>query len=319
MDNKQSLPDRAILIVNAASRAGAEQYEAARDALVKAGLTLIDAKAVRDPSKMSDEVKKAVARAPMVVVGGGDGTLSKSVDHFLGSDTVFAVLPMGTANSFARAMGLPLEIEEAVDIIANGQRRRIDLGAIDGDYFANSASIGLSPMIADSVPDELKKRLGRFAYLIWGLRCAIQFKPFRLHVDDGKTVRKLWSTEVRIANGGHFGGVELVEGAELDSGEIVIEAVDGKSLVRLAWSWLKAALRLRGLGDDDLVMFRGSEFKIRTWPRLHVAIDGEATRKTPVTVRIAKGAIEVAAPGPDPQPSRDSADDSRSASADRSA
>jgi diacylglycerol kinase family enzyme len=289
------LPKRAILIVNAASRAGAENFEAARDQLIAAGVELVDAKAVEDPETLEAEVKSAVSRAPMVIVGGGDGTLSSAIDHFLGTGTVFGLLPLGTANSFARALGVPLGLPEAIQVIGQGRRKRIDLGEIDGDYFANTASIGLSPMIAQSVPPRLKKYLGRFAYLVWGTRCAFQFQPFRLHIHEGEQIHRLWSTEVRIANGGHFGGVELVETAKLDSGEIVIEAVTGKSLMRLALSWFAAVIRLNW-GRLNTVEFRGREFRVRTWPRLWVSIDGEITRRTPVEVRVARGAVQVAAP-----------------------
>ena len=75
-------------------------------------------------------------------------------------DTVFAFLPLGTANSFARTLGIPLDLDGAIDVIANGVARRIDLGCIDGDYFANAAAMGLSPLIAETVPHKLKKYLG---------------------------------------------------------------------------------------------------------------------------------------------------------------
>ena len=293
----RALPSKAILIVNAASRSGAAAFADARDRLIAAGVELIEARAVEDPAALDAEVAAAIERAPMVIVGGGDGTLSETVDHFLGTDTVFAVLPLGTANSFARSLQVPLEIDGAVDVIARGERRRIDLGAVDGDYFVNTASIGLSPMIAESVPHKLKRYLGRFGYLLWAVRCAFEFQPFRLHLDEGERRHKFWSTEVRIANGGHFGGVELVEEAELDSGEIVIEVVAGKSLMRLAWSWLAAVLRL-SRRKTEAVEFRGREFRISTRPRQWVSIDGELSKKTPIVVRIARGAVEVASPKP---------------------
>ena len=89
---------------------------------------------MRDPAKLPDIVRAAVeGGAKMVIVGGGDGSLSCSVDFLVKHDCVFGVLPFGTANSFARSLGIPLTVEGAVDVIANGRRRRSERGLIDGD------------------------------------------------------------------------------------------------------------------------------------------------------------------------------------------
>ena len=132
---------------------------------------------------------------------------------------MFAILPLGTANSFARTLGIGDDLDDAVEVIANGRRRTIDLGRIDDDYFANAAAIGLSPLIADTVPHGLKRWLGMAGYLIWAMLVAFKYRPFRMRLtlDDGETVER-WATEVRIANGSHHGGVELVEHAAVDSG-----------------------------------------------------------------------------------------------------
>jgi diacylglycerol kinase family enzyme len=241
-----ALPKRAMLVINAMSRRGEAAFDEVRDKLAAAGIELMDAHAVKNPEVMEPIIKAAIAKAPMVIVGGGDGTLSSAVDHFVGTDTVFAVLPLGTANSFARTLGLPLDLDGAIKVIAYGRRKRIDLGVIDGDYFANVAALGMSPLIADTVPDVLKRYLGVIGYVIWASRVAFKFRPFRLKItlDDG-TVEKSWATEARIANGRFHGGVELVEQAELDSGEMVIQAVTGKSVLGLAWSWFATLFKLR--------------------------------------------------------------------------
>jgi YegS/Rv2252/BmrU family lipid kinase len=294
--NVKSLPRKAILIVNAMSRKGADAFEEARDKLEMAGVELIESVAVTEPDKMDGIVRDAIARAPMVILGGGDGSLSSNVDHFVGQDTVFAVLPLGTANSFARTLGLPLELDGAIDVIAHGKRKRIDLGIIDGDYFANAAALGLSPMIADTVPHALKRYLGMVGYLIWAVRVAFKFRPFRLRVtlDDG-SVEKSWATEARIANGRFHGGVELVEDQSLDSGEMVIQAVTGKSLFGLAWSWFATLFKLRNRAQTT-TEWRGKNMRLEARPAQKISIDGEIAAKTPVIVEIARGVIEVAAP-----------------------
>ncbi|MET0362236.1 MAG: diacylglycerol kinase family protein [Sphingobium sp.] len=288
------LPREAVLVVNAHSRKGEALFAEARDKLVAAGITLNAAYAVKDPTQMDVMVRRAVADgAPMVIVGGGDGSMSGTVDELVGRDCVFAVLPLGTANSFARTLGLPLDLDGAVEVIATGVRRRIDLGMIDRDYFVNAASIGLSPMIGETVPHKLKRYLGRGGYLLWAVKCSVGFRAFRLVVDDGAKEQRLWSTEVRILNGRFHGGVALSDDAEVDSGEIVIQAVVGRSHIRLALDWYAKFFRLRDR-DSHTVEFRGKSFRLATQPPLSISIDGEVLAKTPVTVKVAADAIEVA-------------------------
>lgn len=287
----------AALIVNVQSRRGQAMFDEAQAQLARLACPL-DAHAVTDPERLAATLAAALERKPdLVVLGGGDGTISGLVDGLAGSGAALGVLPLGTANSFARALGIPLDLEGAVDTIVTGERRRIDLGRIDGDYFANCASIGLAPLIAQSVPAWIKRWFGRAGYLAWAAIRFARFRPFTLIVGEGAAARRLRVVEVRIANGGFHGGTELVEEAALDSGEIVVQAVRGKARRRLLRNWGAAALGLRAHRDDE-VSFRGQSLRIATDPPLPVSIDGEVLARTPVTARIAPAAIDVVVPKP---------------------
>jgi YegS/Rv2252/BmrU family lipid kinase len=290
------VPREAVLIVNAHSRRGRDLFRDAAAKLEMSGVRLLAAHAVKDPRQLIPTMRKAVADgAPMIIVGGGDGSLSCTVDDVVERDTVFALLPLGTANSFARTLGIPLDLDGAIEVIATGRRRRIDLGMIDGDYFANAAAIGLSPMIGETVPHKLKRYLGRIGYFIWAAWCFARFSPFRLHVDDGTKIHRLWTTEVRIFNGRFHGGVELAESTDVDSGDIVVQAVTGRSLARLVWDWYAKFFKLRSR-DQTTVEFRGKSLRIDTKPHHRISIDGEILARTPVKVAVASKAIEVVVP-----------------------
>ena len=292
MQEPRELPKRAALVVNARSRKGRDLFFQAEDKLEERGIEIIAARAVRDPSKLPETVREMLALgAPMVIVGGGDGTLSGAVDDFVTNDAVFAFLPLGTANSFARTLGVPLDLDGAIDVIATGVRRRIDLGMIDGDYFANAAAIGMSPLIAETVPHNLKRYFGRIGYMGWAAYQFLRFRPFRVTVGN----ETLDAVEVRIANGSYHGGTELMETAEVDSGEIVVQVVTGNARHRLAWSWAASILKLRAR-KRTVREFHGTELRIVTEPPLPISIDGEILARTPVTVRVARAVIEVAAP-----------------------
>jgi YegS/Rv2252/BmrU family lipid kinase len=290
------LPRRAALIVNAKSRKGRHLFRDACRLLREAGVALGDADAVRDPKRFAASVKAAIdAGVPMVIVGGGDGSISSSVDHVVGTDTIFAVLPLGTANSFARTLGIPLDLPGAVAVIAEGRARTIDLGMIDGDYFANCATIGIAPQIAETVPHGLKAWLGRPGYLLWAAWQLVRFKSFALTIGEGADAETMQAVEVRIANGPYHGGVDLVDEARLDSGRIVVQVVTGATRRSLVWSWTLSVLGhpARAQTTRD---FSGEAIRIATVPPLPISIDGELLARTPVTARIARRAIRVAAP-----------------------
>jgi YegS/Rv2252/BmrU family lipid kinase len=292
----QTPPRSAILIVNALSRQGRKQYASVRAKLEEAGIELIDAIAIEKPGTLPDIVDQAVAkRPPMLIVGGGDGTLSCAVDELVGTDIVFAVLPLGTANSFARSLEIPLDLDGAIAVIGSGEVRRIDLGMIDDDYYCNCAAIGLSTKVGGHIPPLLKKTLGRLGYLIWAAWQSMRFKCFRLIVTHDGVREEVEALEVRIANGSYHGGVELIDEAHPESGEIVVQAVVGRSPAQLGWSWFTSYLKLRAR-KSTTVEYRGRQIRVETIPPLKVSIDGEVLAKTPFTARVAPGAVAVMAP-----------------------
>lgn len=293
-----TLPREAALVVNTQSRRGEDQFHEARRKLTEAGVALTAVHAVDDAETFLPTVRRAVASGvPMVIVGGGDGSLSTAIDAFIGHDCVFALLPLGTANSFARTLGIPLDLDGAVRTIAEGRRLRLDLGVINGDYFVNAAALGVSPLIGETVPHDLKRYAGRLGYLLWAIWCLLQFKPFRLSVEVESRRTTLWATEVRIFNGRFHGGVEHIEDEAIDNGEIVVQAVTGNSLLPLAWNWFSNFLRLPGR-NATTTEFRGSRLLLETRPRLKISIDGEVVARTPAIVESAHKAIEVAVPRP---------------------
>ncbi|MET0377335.1 MAG: YegS/Rv2252/BmrU family lipid kinase [Rhizorhabdus sp.] len=296
MNDPYSPARSAILIVNALSRQGRKQYDAACAGLRAAGIDLLDAIAIDEPGTLDDKVAEAMARKPsMLIIGGGDGSLSCAVDQLVGTDTIFAVLPLGTANSFARSLAIPLDLEGAIKVIAEGAPRRIDLGMIDDDYYCNCAAIGLSTKIGGKIPPVLKKTLGRLGYLIWAAYQSMKFKSFKLIVTHDGRREEVDALEVRIANGSYHGGVELIDEADPQSGEIVVQVVVGRSPAQLGWSWFTSYLRLRAR-KDTTIEYRGREIRVETVPPLKISIDGEVLAKTPFTAKVAAKAVRVMAP-----------------------
>jgi YegS/Rv2252/BmrU family lipid kinase len=283
------------MIVNTKSRKGQAQFAAACKAMDALPYP-VDARAVPDPDKLEDVVHDVLSHRPdLVILGGGDGTVSGLVDLLVGQDVILGVLPLGTANSFARTLGIPLDIPGAVEVLKSGAPKRIDLGMIDDDYFANAAALGLSPQIAKTIPHGLKKVLGKVGYLGWATWQFASFKPFTLIVGEGVSAERLRVVEVRISNGPFHGGTEMVDAAAVDSGEIVVQAVCGHVKRRLVKNWAASFFRLEARHEDTRD-FKGKSLRIATEPPMPISIDGEVLAITPITAKVAAGVIEVMAP-----------------------
>jgi YegS/Rv2252/BmrU family lipid kinase len=293
---------RAALIVNTHSRKGSDQFAEARSLFEAAGLQLTEAHGVRDPSRMRQTVEQVVAKgADLVIVGGGDGSISTTIGALIGSEAIFAPLPLGTANSFARGLGIGPGLEDAVATIVAGHAAWVDLAEIDGNMFANSAAMGMPPMIGDTIPPKVKRWFGRFGYLGWAVYSLIRFRPFRLTLEGPESSEECWATEVRMLNGQYTGGIKVSDEAQLDDGAVVIQIVAGKSKWSLARDWYLRMLGLRkreGMAREIKV----TEARIDARPRQKVAIDGEVLARTPFTLRIHRHAVRVIIPDPDAKP-----------------
>src|SRR5437764_2429024 len=110
---KEIKPSRhAVLVVNTRSRYGAHAYSEAKRLLTDAGIVLDAAYPVRNAERLHVIVREEIAKGrEFIILGGGDGTISSVVDHFAYTRVVFGVLPLGTANSFARTLGIPLDLK----------------------------------------------------------------------------------------------------------------------------------------------------------------------------------------------------------------
>jgi YegS/Rv2252/BmrU family lipid kinase len=287
---------RAVLIVNTRSRQAARAYAEAKRLLGEAGLMLEASYPVRNAERLHEIVREEIAKGgKFIIVGGGDGTISSVVDHFAHANIVFGVLPLGTANSFARTLGIPLDLPGAIDILANGKVADVDLGKINNDYFANGSSIGMPSIIGRATPHSLKKWLGRGAYALVGVAKFMRYKPFRCIVTIDGRENTFETLDVRIANGGYQGGVLVAPEAHLESGRIVVHVLEGRSRWTLAKEWARVAF---GVPFDAgrMTVLTAPSLTIDAAPMQHVAIDGEVITRTPIQVSVARNALLLMVP-----------------------
>jgi len=285
-----------VLVVNTRSRRGAHAYQAAVELLAAQGITLDAAYPVRDPGRLQEVVRESIeAGHRLIIVGGGDGTLSSLVDALAYRDVVLGVLPIGTANSFARELGLPLSLKGAVEVIARGKVADIDLARVNQDYFVNTASLGLAISVARATPHALKKYLGRLGYLLVGSIKLLCYHSFRCRVISDGCRFDGEALQVLFANGRYYGGVLMAGNANPENRVILVQIVRGRRRRDLVRSWI--AFRLRRSPDPATVTeFAVREATIETEPRQYVSIDGEIAAQTPIRLSVAPEALNVLVP-----------------------
>ena len=177
------------------------------------------------------EVKKALAQdADLIFIWGGDGMVQRCVDVVAGSDATIAIVPAGTANLLATNLGIPKDIEQAVEIGLSGRSRRIDVGRINGERFAVMAGAGFDARMIGDADGGLKDRFGRLAY-VWTGAKHMREKPFRAKIKvDGARWYDGEASCILLGNVGKlFGGVEAFEDAYPDDGvlELGVVSADG--------------------------------------------------------------------------------------------
>ena len=177
------------------------------------------------------EVRKALAHdADLIFIWGGDGMVQRCVDVLAGSDAAVAIVPAGTANLLATNLGIPKDIEQAVEIGLSGRSRRIDVGRINGERFAVMAGAGLDARMIGDADGGLKDRFGRLAY-VWTGAKHLREKPFRAKIKvDGARWYDGEASCILLGNVGKlFGGVEAFEDAHPDDGvlELGVVSADG--------------------------------------------------------------------------------------------
>jgi diacylglycerol kinase (ATP) len=241
----------------------------------------------------------------VVVACGGDGTVSEVANGLAGSSTALAVVPGGTANVWAKEVRIPRNPLAATRVIAEGERRRIDLGlactegqlACGGShrYFLLMIGVGLDGLVVGTVPDGLKRRLGAGAYVLHGLRHLLSYRsrPTHLVLDGQPTERELfWMV---VGNTRSYGGVvNLTHQAVADDGRLDLCLFSGHGLPRLIACGLRILVGRHHRAGN--VLYRAVESVEVREPALPVQADGEYLGETPMSFRAVAGALHVVVP-----------------------
>ena len=271
---------RVVLVINTASRTGKEAYQEVGRRLNESGLRLAETHAVDDPSQMTFVVRAAVqAGADLVVLGGGDGTVSCVAGELESCGATLGLIPLGTANDFARTMGVPFDVPAACDTILDGQVVDVDLGAIGVHRFVNVTQLGLAVGVTRMLGPRIKKVLGPLAYPFTVLRATAQHRPFsvRLEFPDGDAEDLEISDllQVAVGSGVYYGGGNAVSPyASIDDRKLDVYAIP-RGGVRQRWHLVRYFRSGRFVESENVFHTRTQRVRVTTDPPQALSIDGE--------------------------------------------
>jgi len=294
-----AIPRTAILLT-ADGAGSADDLAPARAVLEEAGFTIEEVVAVEDSAQLRKRLQDGEVR--LVVAAGGDGTVCAAVNAVHGTESLLAIVPLGTSNDVARSLGLPPDGREAAAVIAGSPRvcaidaARVRLDDGTERIFLNAATAGLNVAFAQEATDgSLRDRFGALTYPVAAARALRGYTPFDCTLEQDGQRRMVSAVHLSVSNAPVFGGPLgiRVPGASMTDGRLDVIATERLSLPRLVLAVADAMVgrhrpvhgvhafrpdRLRVLGDEEL------------------ALDGEVLGRLPAEFDARPGAIRVLVP-----------------------
>ncbi|RUV55882.1 lipid kinase, partial [Mesorhizobium sp. M5C.F.Ca.IN.020.14.1.1] len=201
---------RALLLVNPKARRGQESIAPVVERLEAGGLR-VSVETFEALPEIARDIVRVRHGADLVIVCGGDGSVSSAAVAVMESRLPMGIIPMGTANDLARTLEIPLDLGKAADVIVEGGRRLIDIGTVNGHAFFNVASIGLSTDLAQGLDPALKKRFGRFGYALAAMKVLTKARLFEARITEKGVATEVKTYQIAVGNGRHYGGGNIVE------------------------------------------------------------------------------------------------------------
>ena len=296
---------RARLILNPSS--GRERGPEHQESLEAALRARFDELTTTVTSGDGDAERFAAAAAAdgcdVLFIAGGDGTVNEAMNGLFGAGALGAVaigiIPFGTGNDFAAALGIPNEIEPALAVLLERREVRVDLGQVNGRVFVNISGGGFIGEVSAAVTPQLKTIAGRLAYLIGGAQALLEFTPVAatvtIHPGDVRITQELYAFAVcnsRLIGGGRLIAPEAV----IDDGLLdvcLIEAMSALEFVALA----RKVADGQHVADPRVSYFQASAVDIELARDVNVNTDGEVFSVKRCEYRVLPGVARFLAGG----------------------
>jgi YegS/Rv2252/BmrU family lipid kinase len=238
---------------------------------------------------------RAVEAGEVPVVLSGDGLIGAVGGAMAGAETPLGMIPSGRGNDLARVLGVPNDPAGAVDVLARGEARRIDVGEANGKRFLGIVSVGFDSE-ANRLANETTFLRGNLVYAYAAVRTLLAWKPGRFTIRVDEERHRFTGYSVSVANSRAFGGgMFIAPDAALDDGEFDIVAVGEVGKLRFV-SNLPKVFKGTHVEEDEVQVFRAPHLELTASRPYPVYADGEHLTELPAQLRILPRALRVLAP-----------------------
>jgi diacylglycerol kinase (ATP) len=250
-------------------------------------------------TKRAGDALEAALRAAeeefdIVIAGGGDGTVNEVVNGLSLAPVrpAMGILPAGTSNDLANALGLPKDLLKAAKQAANLNSRPLDVGQVNAHFFINIAACGRITEITYEVPSKMKTALGQLAYYMKGIEKIPQLGAIHLEVEASNFGYSGKAMLCLIFNSHRVGGIEHLAPAILDDGlfdVIIVKQATIAEVIKLATQ----ALRGEHLNNERVVYFQTDWLKVSSNDQVDLNLDGEYGGSLPKEFKVLKHHLQV--------------------------
>ena len=258
-----------------------------------------------EPGRLVESAERALQRATgkeidAIIVGGGDGTIRSLAAILAGSNIPLGILPLGTLNHFAKDLGIPIDLESAIGVVAERQVQRVDLGDVNGRTFVNNSSIGIYPfMVLDRDRRRQLHGMAKWTAMALALWRVLRRFPLRRITLIVQGTAEVHRTPCLFVGNNQYGisALSLGKRDRLDAGALWLHVAKPRSRGGFLWMVGRMALGFVDIGRD-LTTLKADAVEIQAAAsRLPVALDGEVEIiETPLRYEIRPRALTVFAP-----------------------
>lgn len=230
-----------------------------------------------------------------ILIAGGDGTVDTVVNYMKQKEVnlPIAIIPVGTANDFAKFIGMPEDVEAVCEQVLNSKVHKLDIGKINDKYFVNVASTGLFTDVSQRTDMNLKNTMGKLAYYVKGFEQLPNFRKLKIKVTSKNAIYDGDMYLMMVFNGQTAGNLKFAYKAAVDDGMldvIIIKAGMIVDMLALFFNMLKG----EHLEDENsIVYFKTDKLYIECHEDIVTDTDGERGPDFPLKIECVKGGIDV--------------------------